>query len=162
MEFDISNEDWGTTIDNFVKKKLNKLDNITLMEILSDVVYRNIFVKFIQKIHPNQEETGAMKMLKRYILCQKILLNQENFNDKNIYIKLIKYCPSFIWELKIQNLSQNGRKDLNFMYVMEQLKWETIIDLICHDGYKAFLLAIKQKSKVLVNLLREVYELFYY
>lgn len=150
------------TMDKFIKKKLIKLDNITLMETLNDVIFRRIFIGFIQIIHSPQSEFESMNLLKRYSICQKILTNHESFNDDEIFDKLIKYSPNFLWEQKIRGLLNRGERDLNFIYVMEKLKWETIIELICHNDYKTYLTAIKLKSKIIRELIREIYKIYHF
>lgn len=151
------------SMDNIViKKLLQKLDNITLMETVDDVILRRIFIKFIQKIHDNEVEFESMKLLKKYMICQKILLNHELFENDYIYNKLLKSCPSFLWEQRIKSLVHTGEKDINFNYVIEKLKWETMIDLICNDDYRTYLMAIKQKSSTIQEVVKEIYEIYYF
>lgn len=164
MDSEILSEDlyFGFSMDRFVSKKLKNLDNITLMEVVNDVIYRRTFVKYIQKIHQFESETESMTLLKRYILCQKIIMNQEDFNDKSIFERLIELCPTYEWELKLKSLEILEEKDLHFVYAMEKLKWETIIELICHADYKLFLTAVKKKSSLIKNILKEVYKFYYF
>lgn len=164
MDHEILCEDlyFGFSMDRFVDKKLSSLDKITLMEVVNSVIYRKTFIKYIQKIHPFEPETESMNLLRRYILCQKILLNHEDFNDKEIFEKLVESCPTFEWEQRIKSLENVGEKDLHFVYAMEKLKWETIIELICHNDYKLFLTAVKRKSTIIKNILKEVFRMYYF
>lgn len=164
MDSEILCEDlyFGFSMERFVNKKLNNLNDITLMEVVNSVIYRKTFVKYIQKIHPFEPETESMTLLKRYILCQKILLNHEDFDNKETFEKLIESCPSYEWELKLKSLENVGEKDLHFVYAMEKLKWETIIDLICHNDYKLFLTAVKKRSNLVKTILKEVYKFYYF
>lgn len=152
----------GGAMDSFVAKILNKLDKITLMEIIDNVMLRRIFIKFIQGINPPNTEFESMNLLKRYIICQKIILKNEVFENNEIYDKLIKLCPTFLWQQRIKSLAYRYEKDLNFLYVMEKLKWESVIELICHDDYKSFLTAIKFKSKSIKQILINTYKIYYY
>lgn len=104
----------------------------------------------------------SMKLLNRYILCQKILDIQENFKNKDTFKKLIELCPSMLWIQKIRILKNTGKKDINFDYKMEKLKWKAVIELICHDDYRDFLVAIRQKSTLIKEILKELYEMIYY
>lgn len=149
-------------MESFINKKLKKLNNITLMETVNNVVFRRIFIKFIQKLHSTEVEFETMNILKRYIICQKIMLNHEHFEDDETYNKLIELCPSLQWQQKIKILADKGETDLNFTYTMEKLKWETIIELICHDDYKTYLTAIKLKSKIITEILIDIYNTYYF
>lgn len=160
MDAQILNE--GYYVHELINKKLRVLDKASLMDIIDDVIHRRIFIKFIQKIHESDNKTEAMKLLNRYILCHKILNNQENFENKKTFKKLIELCPSILWVQKIENLNNNGKDEMNFEYVMEKLKWETVTELICHDDYKKFLTAIRKKSKLIVEILKESYEIYYF
>lgn len=149
-----------SAVDNFVNKKLKILEHISLIEIINDTIYRKLFTKFLYENQPNQGE--SMNTLKRFILCQRILRNTNIFDVEEIFEKLIELCPTFLWEQKIKNLSHKGEKDLNFIYVMENLKWESLIELICHNDYKRFLTAIKQKSGRIKDILRTIYENYFF
>lgn len=152
----------GFSMERFIRKKLNSLDNITLMEVINSVFYRRTFIAYIQKIHPFESKTESMVLLKRYILCQKVLVNHDNIDDSDIFENLLESCPTFEWEKKIGSLKNEKDRDLHFVYAMEKLKWETIIELICHNDYKLFLMAIKKKSTLLRNILKEVYECYFF
>lgn len=147
-------------MENFVNKKLKKLNQTTLMEIINDTIYRRLFIKFIQKILPGERESTML--LKRFILCQKLMMDKNLFDEKEIFEKLIELCPSFQWEQKIIQLSNGKQKDINFIHVLENLKWETIIELICHNDYKIFLSAIKRNSPAIIKLLREIFRNYYF
>lgn len=149
-------------MESFINQKLKKLNNITLMETVNNVIFRRVFIKFIQKIHSTEAELDTMIMIKRYIICQKLLLNHESFEDDETYNKLIELCPSLLWQQKIRNLANRGETDINFTYTMEKLKWETIIELICHDDYKSYLTAIKLKSKIITEILIDIYNMYYF
>lgn len=151
-----------TMQNEIIDKLLKKLDNITLKETLDDIVYRKIFVKFIQKHHLDEEEIESLNILSRYILCHKILLDQETFDDIEVYQKLLNLCPTQIWQQKIRNLVHQDFRDINFTYVIEKLKWESIIELICHDDYKKYLMAIKRKSKILGTIVRNSCDVYYF
>lgn len=151
---------FGYAMDNFVNKRMKKLEHITLMEIINDSIYRRLFVKFMEKLHLHECE--SMILLKRFILCQKFILNHDLFEDREYYGKLIELSPTYLWEQKIQKLKIGNKEDLNFVHVMETLKWETIIDLICHSDYKYFLSAIKRKSNRIKKLLGEIYKNYYF
>lgn len=152
----------GLTMDNFTSKTLKKLYKYTLMETLNDVLLRRIFVKFIHDIHSTETEFESINILHRYIICHKILSNQIKFENTETTQKLIKLCPNFKWQQKIEKLTLLGENDLNFTYIIEKLKWETVIDLICHDDYKHYLTAIKSKSKLILDILRDTYESYYF
>lgn len=152
----------GFSMDRFVGKKLNKLDNITLMEVVNNVIYRKTFIEYIQKIHPFEQETESMNLLRRYILCQKILMDHEHFDDKNIFEKLLDSCSTYEWEKKLTSLKEDKDRDLHFIYAMEKLKWETIIELICHNDYKLFLTAVKRKSSLLKTILKDIYQFYFF
>lgn len=149
----------GYSMDHFINKKLSQLENVTLMETINDIILRRTLIKYIQKLHSSETELESIILLKRYIICQNILMNHDLFEDRDTFDKLIELSPSFLWEQKIKTLDNKGKKDLNFTYVMEKLKWETVIDLICHDDYKFFLMAIKKKSTLIRSILREIYKL---
>lgn len=153
METEILCEDLylGFSMDRFVNKKLNILDNITLMEIINDVIHRRTFIKYVQKTHPSETEPESLRLLKRYILCQKILMNHEDFDDKENFEHLIESCSTFLWEQKLKSLENNGEKDINF-----------IIELICHNDYRFFLTAVKKRSSSIKIILKEIYRLYYF
>lgn len=112
----------GFTMDRFVEKKLKIMENTTLMEIISDVVHRRTFIRYIQKMHPSESEPDSLRLLKRYILSRKILMNHEDFDDEEIFEKLIETCSTFLWEQRLKSLDNNGERDINCTYVMEKLK----------------------------------------
>lgn len=139
----------------FINKKLNKLEQITLMEVVNDIIFRKLFNEFFEKDRINQYP--VVNILKRYTLCEKIIRYPELFNN-NIFVEnLIDLCPSFEWEQRIINLSLKRTKDLNFFHTIEKLKWETITEIICHDNYRYFLKAIKEKSRKIIRILVSIY-----
>lgn len=152
----------GIPMDKFTSKTLIKLYNYTLMETLSDVMLRKIFIKFIHSIHSTEIGFESMKILERYTTCQKILSNKTKFKNTEISQKLIILCPNTQWQQRIKKLTLLGENDLNFLYTIEKLQWETVIDLICHDDYKHFLTAIKMKSKLILKILADIYYSFYF
>lgn len=145
-------------METFVEKKLNKLKHITLRELINDLIYRRLLIKYIECVNPSSD---SMNVLKRFLLCQKILEKHEFFDLKTCN-KLIELSPSFQWEQKLNILWQKRECDLNFIHQMETLKWETILELICHNDYKCFLSAIKRKSTMIIRILKEIYEYYYF
>lgn len=142
-------------MDNFLNKILNRLKYISLKEILDDTLLRNLFIKFVQYDIPQDNE--AVILLKRFILCEKLIANPVAMDRKTSFENLIERCPSFVWEIKLQNLMHKTGGDLDYVYILECLKWETIIELICHNDYKRFLEAIKTNSKRIRNILATIY-----
>lgn len=152
----------GIPMDKFTSKILIKLYNYSLMETLSDVMLRRIFIKFIHSIHSTEIEFESKKILERYTMCQKILSNKFKLKNTEISQKLILLCPNTQWQQRIEKLTLLGEKDLNFLYIIEKLQWETVIDLICHDDYKNFLTAIKMKSKLILEILADIFDSYYF
>lgn len=144
------------SMKTFVTRHLKKLEHITLMEIINQTLYRNVFVKFVEQLHPIIE-TEAIIALKRFILCQKILKNNDLFDNLIIFERLIELSPSYACEQKLRDLFHLGTRDLNFIHILERLKWKTIIELICHTDYKNFLTAIRQKSNQIKSIFRTIY-----
>lgn len=140
---------------NFAKTHLNNLKQLTLTGMITNPLYRLLFMKFSQN---GQElaDTEAVKLLKRYSICEKILRNPDIIDDPLIYEALINLSPSLSWELRITELSVPSERSLNFVPMMENLKWETILDLVCHSDYVDFLIAIDNNSKKIKKYLREL------
>lgn len=149
-------------LDKVIKNKIEKLYEYSLMETLNDVTLRLVFTKFIESIHETEKETESLIMMRQYVICQKIIKNNLNFDNHVIYRDLLRYCPTIWWHQKIKELKQRGQKDEHFKYVIEKLKWEVVIELICHEDYKAYLMAIKRKSRIFKEILRQIYNLYYF
>lgn len=132
------------------------------MEIVDNVLFRKIFIKFIQIIHPFEVKFESLILLRRYILCQKIIQNNEIIKFEEIYNKLLALCSNSIWEQRIENLVNQSESSISFVNMFEKLKWETIMELICNNDYKAFLIAIKKKSPIIREIIKNSYELYYY
>lgn len=150
----------GKAMDNFVTKKMNKLQRITLMEIINDTIFRSLFIKFLYGLR--EDDTESIIPLKRFILCQKLVANPDLFDDNDIYNKIIELSPSFLWEMKIKKLAIDNKKDLSFIFAIETLKWESLIEIIIHNDYKIFLMEIKRKSEKLINILKKIYRNYYF
>lgn len=150
-----------TTNNVVINKLLMKLDNITLMETIDDIMFRKIFIQFMQKIHSDENEIESLNILNRYIICHKVLLDQEIL-DEQVYRNLLDLCPNSIWQQKIRNLVQQDSRDINFTYIIEKLKWESILELISHDDYKRYLMAIKRKSNVLKTIVKDSFNVYYF
>lgn len=148
--------------EKFIAKNLLKLDSITLMAVLEDVMLRRIFLEFIKKINCESTDFETVKLMRRYVLCQKIILKKELFEEDDIYCKLLKICPNFLWQQRIKALTHRCERDINFLYVLEKLKWESVIELICHDDYRKFLMAIKTKSTQIREILGDTYRKYYF
>lgn len=143
-------------VDNFLDNQMEKLSDITLHEIIYDPIFRNLFARFIQyQFFPY--DTESVSILKRFILCEKILKKPDIIDNPVIYETLIELSPTFTWEERIRKLSDQAERNLNFLHMMENLKWETLVELICHHDYERFLRAIDEKSLRIKNLLREIY-----
>lgn len=143
-------------MDNLINNQLDKLKNITLHEIIYDPIYRNLLARFIQ-YQFFQYDTESMTILKRFILCERILKNPDIIEDPVVYETLIESSPTFSWEERIRELSVKSQRHLNFPHMMENLEWETIVELICHHDYERFLRAIDEKSPRITSILREIY-----
>lgn len=147
-------------MDNFIQKKLKQMEHVTLMEIINDTILRKLFISFIEYFHAHESE--CLQLLKRFMICQKIIANRDAFDDKETYEKLIELCPSFVWEQKLKQLKYSNKRDISFVHIMENLKWGTIIEIICHHQYKFFLSNIRQKSTLIVKLLKNIYKNYYF
>lgn len=145
-----------------INKLLGKLESITLMETIDDILFRRIFIAFMQKVHSDRNEIESLKILSRYIICHRILLDQEIFEDSEVYSKLVELCPNLAWQQKIKSLIQQDSRDINFTYVIEKLKWESIMELICHDDYKYYLTAIRQKSRRIKRIVKSSCDVYYF
>lgn len=58
-------------MENFIERKIKKLNEITLMETLNDVTFRRIFSKFIQKTHETEVRFESSILMTQYLICQK-------------------------------------------------------------------------------------------
>lgn len=139
----------------FAKDILANMNQITLDEIIHNHIYRNLFAKFIQYGH--KSDSDSMKLLKRFILTEKILKNPNIIDDPTTFETLIELSPSFSWEKRILRLSKPEERNLNFVYMIENLKWESIVEIMCHEDYERFLRAIANKSNLILKLLRKIY-----
>lgn len=143
-------------LDNFMENQMEILRDITLHEIIYNPILRCLFTKFMQPENFGFD-TESMTILKRFMLCEKILKKPNIIDDTAIYEMLIELSPSFSWEVRIEELSSQSERQLNFRHMIENLKWETLVELICHNDYEQFLKAIDGKSKRIENLLRKIY-----
>lgn len=142
-------------IENFVKRKLEKLEKITLLEIILDPFLQALFREFIQR--GQTVEMQSTILLERFLLCDKIIHNPDLMNNTEKMENLIEKCTTYEQELIIQNLKTGHNNMSNCLYEIETLKWKTLIDLICERDYKQFLNAIKNKSSLIEHILVKIY-----
>lgn len=142
-------------MENFVNRKLEKLEKITLWENIFDPSLQELFREFIQRSHTTKMESTFL--LERFLLCDKITHNPELIDNIPIMESLIENCSTYEQELMIQNLKTGGNSISNCLFEIESFKWRTLIDLICERDYKQFLNAIKNKSILIKRMLTEIY-----
>lgn len=147
-------------LENFVNRKIEKLSDISLMEIINDPPLLILFKKFIQRGHT--VKTESVILLDRYILCDKILKNTFLINNSHTINSLIEACTTYAEEKKIRSVLHPSHEKINRLYELEKFKWNTLLELICHDDYKGFLTAVKRKSHLIKSILIFIYGDYFY
>lgn len=147
-------------MENFVNRKIEKLSDISLMQIISDPPLLILFKKFIQRHHT--VKTESMILLERFLLCEKILKNTFLINNSHTIESLLEKSVTYEEEEKLRYLMQPINDKINRLYEVEKLKWNTLIELICHDDYKRFLTSVKKKSKLIKSILILIYGDYFY
>lgn len=142
-------------MENFINRKLEKLKNVTLLEIIYDPTLRILFQNFVQQGHTIKTESTIL--FERFLLCEKILKCPYLVNDRQIISELIEKCTTFESEEQIARILQNKWVDWHTNHEIEKFKWETMIELICNRDYKNFLIALKNKSTLIKKLLIFIY-----
>lgn len=147
-------------MENFVNRKIEKLNDISLLEIINDPTLLILFKKFIQRGH--SVETESTILLERFLLCEKILKNSFLINNSHTLKNLIEKCSTYESETKLKNALQSTNEKIVRLYEVEKFKWNTLIELICHDDYKRFLTAVKRKSNLIKSILIFIYGDYFY
>jgi hypothetical protein len=147
-------------LENFINRKIETLNDISLMEVITDAPLLLLFKKFIQGGHTVKQE--SMILLERFFLCEKILKNTFLLNNSHTIENLIEMCTTYTEEEKVRDMLSPVNERINRLYEMEKYKWNTLIELICHDDYKRFLTAVKKKSKLIKTLLISIYGEYFY
>lgn len=142
-------------MENFVNRNLEKLNRITSMEIIYDPSLQMLFKKFIQRGHSIKMESTIL--LERFLLCDKIIHNPRLINNMQYMKRLVKKCTTYEQELMVENLKSKTDGISECLYVLEGFKWRTLIDLICQEDYKNFLNAVRNKSKLIRQILIIIY-----
>lgn len=147
-------------MENFVNRKIDKMNDISLTEIISDPPLLLLFKKYIQRGHT--VETESTILLERYLLCEKVLKDTFLIDDSRTISSLIDKCSTFAEEEKMRNILSPMNEKINRIYEVEKFKWNTLVELICHDDYKRFLTSVKKKSNLIKNMLILIYGDYFY
>lgn len=147
-------------MENFVNRKIDKMNDISLTEIISDPPLLLLFKKYIQRGHT--VETESTILLERYLLCEKVLKDTFLIDDSRTISSLIDKCSTFAEEKKMRNILNPMNEKINRIYEVEKFKWNTLVELICHDDYKRFLTSVKKKSNLIKNMLILIYGDYFY
>lgn len=147
-------------MENFVNRKLEKIKNITLLEIIYDPTLRILFQNFIQRGHTVKTEPTIL--FERFLICENILKNPKLIDNKQIVNQLIEKCTTFESEQHLSKILRNKWVDLHIIRKIEKFKWETMIELICNRDYKNFLTALKEKSTFIKRLLIFIYGEYFF
>lgn len=146
-------------MENFVNCNINKLNKMTSMDIVHDPILQFLFKEFVQRGHSIKTEPTLY--IERFLLCDKIIKYPTLLNNKCTMNKLIEKCSTYESEIRLRDLANRGIEPLNHLYELERYKYETLIDLICHEDYKRFLTAVKNKSRLIKEILEFIYGDFY-
>lgn len=138
-------------LENFVNRKIEKLNDISLMKIIDDPPLLLLFKKYISRGHT--AKTESMILLERFILCEKNLKSTHLIDNSHVIENLLELCTTFHEEERIRRLLHPTIEKINRLYEVEKNKWNTLTLLICHDDYKRFLTSVKKKSNLIKNIL---------
>lgn len=147
-------------LENFVNRKIEKLNDISLMKIIDDPPLLLLFKKYISRGHTIKSE--SMILLERFLLCEKVLKNTYLIDNSHTIENLLELCTTYEEEEKVRSLMHPINEKIKRLYEVEKLKWNTLIELICHDDYKRFLTSVKKKSNLIKSILVFTYGDYFY
>lgn len=141
--------------NQFAHEYYIKLRTDKTFSTMKNPIYRKLFIKFSQI--GQDLDTHTTIIMKRYVLSIKILENPSSINDPDVYETLLILSPSRIWKDRIRNFSIINEGILNFTLMIEDLAWQTMLELIIHPVYHEYLRVIDSNPEFIKENLRQIY-----
>lgn len=111
----------------------DEIENFAMMSaagLINNDRGRKLFTAFL-KIGHRKDKSNVVQLLQCYDLCNQALQDNNNFKD---YLEdLYEACPSYIWEEKLGEMTQD-----NLNEILEELKLECVNNIEDHNDFDRF------------------------